>query len=534
MSEDESSVDTTSAVSGVHDEHRQRDHNVASGDAFHFASDGNDAMTGEKKNDAAMNRARAISSRWLSEQARRGAAAPAPTSADASGPKAGDGEAARRPSGPSARGDGSGCDARPDHVSSRLDHGAGGAVHGTLRLVSPPSKSPPPRGQTNQDLVLSMHDAKYKSIMYEHFRKIPAASADGSVKDYWKYTVAFFIDLHSRLKKEGGRFLKKQGDCFVEVDDKEAKRFISNSIHCRMKCSHIWDDGNDLKSTERTKRSNLKERSSCKKKSQESNSDPRSLPLINSKLLLNQTSGDIVLSMQDKLYREVMYQHFRTMPLPHKGKPTTECHAALVFEQLKQLQKPGGRFLMKKNGCFMEVDEKQSRHLISRAMHRRTEIRHLWADSKLPESSKPNEGSSCSEEEESASDEEDESENELASDEHEKRIEACYRMSILAHLDNTRKQSGSRRTIAKYVQADMQRKRKGDGRSVENRRWHRKIFNSALKKMLNSGELSLDKFTYKLLATKEAAGKGCGRGKCAIRHCTTSSSPLLSQQKCLG
>ena len=92
-------------------------------------------------------------------------------------------------------------------------------------------------GANGEDVILSMRDPAYKSIMYEHFRKVGA----GSTVEAETSTEVHHLLLER--KGESGRFLhidQHTKEC-IEIDDAAALARIKATFSMRMKCSEYWD-----------------------------------------------------------------------------------------------------------------------------------------------------------------------------------------------------------------------------------------------------------------------------------------------------
>jgi len=101
-------------------------------------------------------------------------------------------------------------------------------------------KSPPKRGKMRDDIVLSMRDKDYESFMHKQFREMEVSNdkvADVAKKIVWAFK--------SRLTMSPGcSLLKKDGkDSYVEVGEEEALKMIKAQLHNRNQSSKSWRVG---------------------------------------------------------------------------------------------------------------------------------------------------------------------------------------------------------------------------------------------------------------------------------------------------
>jgi len=101
-------------------------------------------------------------------------------------------------------------------------------------------KSPPKRGKMRDDIVLSMRDKDYESFMHKQFREMEVSNdkvADVAKKIVWAFK--------SRLSMSPGCLLLKKidKDSYVEVGEEEALKMIKAHLHNRNQSSKSWRVG---------------------------------------------------------------------------------------------------------------------------------------------------------------------------------------------------------------------------------------------------------------------------------------------------
>eukprot|EP00581_Thalassiosira_minuscula_P019465 CAMPEP_0183718100 /NCGR_PEP_ID=MMETSP0737-20130205/11440_1 /TAXON_ID=385413 /ORGANISM="Thalassiosira miniscula, Strain CCMP1093" /LENGTH=963 /DNA_ID=CAMNT_0025947589 /DNA_START=31 /DNA_END=2925 /DNA_ORIENTATION=+ len=230
-----------------------------------------------------------------------------------------------------------------------------------------PSKPPPQLGQTNKDILLSMCDEKYRSILYKKFelREIFTRGAN-------KFAEELLEGFKVKLEKSGGVFLKKSDDVLVQVDEDEALQQIISHVKTRLKREGARGNkhGKPQNIGVSTKR---KPEATAGKATPEGTAGKKS----------SDDSGiakskDIAISYHDDQYKSIMYQHFKKMENSHVGARET---AEEVFELLRA-KLSGGVFLKKSGDIFVQVEKEEALQKIILDVNGRLKKAHLWGGKK--------------------------------------------------------------------------------------------------------------------------------------------------------
>mmetsp|Transcript_33927 Transcript_33927/g.73439 ORF Transcript_33927/g.73439 Transcript_33927/m.73439 type:complete len:812 (-) Transcript_33927:4331-6766(-) len=94
--------------------------------------------------------------------------------------------------------------------------------------------------RSSRNIVLHMKDKKYRSIMYEHFRRM-----EGSKTDDDELGREIFEGFRAELKKSGGIFLKRYGCGTQQIGEQKALCSITALVKRRMDSAHVWRDSNE-------------------------------------------------------------------------------------------------------------------------------------------------------------------------------------------------------------------------------------------------------------------------------------------------
>ncbi|KAL9189626.1 hypothetical protein ACHAXT_009301 [Thalassiosira profunda] len=294
-------------------------------------------------------------------------------------------------------------DSGPSSIVTHDGHEAGPAAEskdpngpegapGSTKEVTPPTG----------DVILSLNEEYYREVMWSHYRTLGKAR-DSERETEFADTI--FELLKNRLGKEG-KFYKSEGHAallnYVEVDDEMAYNKIIADIRRRMKNYRTWSTSPEKQpaSRTRTRRPSLtsprrRERPQSKVAAAAAAKPPAPKgakrrsprkPASASKVLATKkmdppAEGDVTLSMDDDLYRDVMWTQYNLLGRKGAGDNSREV---AVGKQLLALFKgclgKGSKFMKrdKRGGVPSRVDDQGALLKITRDLKRRNETMQKW------------------------------------------------------------------------------------------------------------------------------------------------------------
>ena len=259
--------------------------------------------------------------------------------------------------------------------------------------ISEIASSAPP----NSDIVLSLNDRHYKSAMWVYFRELgrdrdsmrEAESADQIFKLFKQHmgTGKFF-----KLSPFGEK---------IEVDEKIARAKIIADVRRRLVSYKHWTikmEGDKKKSTSIPIHGKKRELPIEKSDQTEELITPSSLrrskrsrnvPEQQQEQMTMRTNdrsfapveNDIILSLNDERYREVMWKHFRMLGEKTPGDNSREEEMGNgLFQWFKTGLRRGGHFYKKepRGDELFQVDDELAIQKIVRDLKRRKESSHKW------------------------------------------------------------------------------------------------------------------------------------------------------------
>eukprot|EP00571_Detonula_confervacea_P010596 CAMPEP_0172305424 /NCGR_PEP_ID=MMETSP1058-20130122/6717_1 /TAXON_ID=83371 /ORGANISM="Detonula confervacea, Strain CCMP 353" /LENGTH=1376 /DNA_ID=CAMNT_0013017021 /DNA_START=256 /DNA_END=4386 /DNA_ORIENTATION=+ len=212
------------------------------------------------------------------------------------------------------------------------------------------------------DVFLSLMDDFYKTIMWRHYNIL------GITRDKERENEVC-DDVFKLLKQKmgnGGKFLKRSSEMDFEMDDVAAREKIIADIRRRVPSSKNWYSGEES------------QQSSEKILSPPVKSPPAPLPTKS----LERGDNDVVLSLLNEKYKNIMWSHFKQLGRAQRGGTGEEETGKKIFRLLTKGLGKGGAFFKKsvRGDELFKVNDDVALQKITRDLKRRMDSSHKWLE----------------------------------------------------------------------------------------------------------------------------------------------------------
>jgi len=211
----------------------------------------------------------------------------------------------------------------------------------------------------HNDIILSLKDSTYKTIMHQYYRKLDETMLNGVRNEDEEKRVK--EEVYTLLKNAGGRLLKyedhRRPDLgFIHVDEETARNKIGNDISRRNESKTIWGPT--------------------------ATSPPEKSKgvLSHKKMIVPQ---NIFLTLTNDYYRENLFDFFRKLGATNESQRDSEEEKRVKEEAYNFFKTSGGKLVKhinwkKPEMGYYEVDDESARTKISDDIRRRLESRDRW------------------------------------------------------------------------------------------------------------------------------------------------------------